>query len=123
MSKLIDDLFTLQQLVRGGEAASAEVRDRIEELRADIPEPIAAHFFRQMANGRKGVAYVHHGVCGACHLQLPHGLAHMLGHTNELMVCESCGAFLVLAPESCAVAAPATRRARRVVKELATAAA
>jgi hypothetical protein len=47
----------------------------------------------------------------------------MLGHTNELMVCESCGAFIVLSPESCVVAAPAPRRARRVVKELTPAAA
>jgi len=123
MSKLIDDLFALQELVRADTAALPETRDRIEKVRAEIPELIAAHFFRQIANGQKGVAYVRHGVCGACHLRLSHGLAHMVGRTNELMVCESCGAFIALAPDSSTGPRLPSARSRRVAKRIEAAAA
>jgi predicted nucleic acid-binding Zn-ribbon protein len=114
MSKLIDDLFRLQSLVRSAQPASPEQREQIERLRAEIPEPIAAHFFRQIATGQKGIAYVNHGVCSACHLRLSHGLVYMLGRTNELMVCESCGAFIAPAPAAVTPPVPLPR-VRRVV--------
>lgn len=116
MSKLIDDLFLLQGLVRNGDTASPEQREQIAKLRAEIPEPVAAHFFRQIANGQKGIAFVRHGVCGACHLRLSHGLVQMLARSNELMVCESCGAFVALAPDAAVTAPVDLPRTRRVTK-------
>jgi len=116
MSKLIDDLFLFQSVVREPSDGSSATALQIERLRGEIPEPIAAHFFRQIANGQKGIAYVRNGVCGACHLRLSHGLVHMLGRTNELMVCESCGAFVVQAPESLVSAPLRIPRVHRVAK-------
>lgn len=121
MSKLTDDLLALQTLVRLGETASPAQKEQIEKLRAGIPQPIQAHFFRQIANGRRGIALVRNGVCGECHLRLAHGMVHMLGRTNDLLVCESCGAFVTLAPgEGVAAqrpAVPVTPKARRVAKQ------
>lgn len=120
MSKLTDDLFAIQGLMRLGASASVEQRAQLETLRAEIPAPIAAHFFRQLTNGRRGIAYVRNGVCGGCHLRLAHGLVHMLGRSNELLVCESCGAFVTLAPDAQAVPGPTPLpRAKRVTKKLA----
>jgi predicted nucleic acid-binding Zn-ribbon protein len=115
MSNLIEDLLALQSLVRIGETATLQQKTRIEELRARIPAPIAAHFFRQITNGRRGIALVRSGVCGECHLRLSRAMVAMLGRTNELLVCESCGAFVALAPEEKAMLAPAPR-VRRVAR-------
>lgn len=115
MSKLIDDLLALQNLVRLGDAATPAQKEQIDSLRATIPVPVQAHFFRQIANGRKGIALVRHGVCGECHLRLSHAMVHMLGKTNDLLVCESCGSFVTLAPGE-TVARPMIK-VRRVVKE------
>ncbi len=118
MTKLTEDLFALQALIRLGETAQPAQRQQIEELRAAIPSPIAAHFFRQIANGRRGIAYVRNGVCGECHLRLPAAMVYMLSRTNEVLVCESCGAFVTLSPEARAAQPVATPKARRVAKKL-----
>lgn len=119
MTKLIDDLFALQQLLTPGTQASPEQLEKINALRAEIPAPITAHLVRQIAGGRRGVVWVRNGVCGGCHLRLSHALVHMLGRTNDLMVCESCGAFVALAPESVPAATPALPpKKRRVVRKL-----
>ncbi len=120
MSKLTEDLLALQTLVRLGETASPSQKEQIEKLRTGIPQPILAHFFRQIANGRRGIALVRNGVCGECHLRLAHGMVHMLGRSNDLLVCESCGAFVTLAPGEAPSARPAlaaTPKVRRVVKQ------
>lgn len=93
--KFANDLLTLQSLMREPQPMSAERRRHLEQLRARLPEPIAAHFFRQLATGRLGIARVRNGVCGGCHLRLSRGLASILERTDELMVCESCGAFVM----------------------------
>ncbi len=121
MTKLIEDLLALQTLLRLGDTASPEQKAQIEALRPAIPAPILAHFLRQLATGRRAVAFVRHGVCGECHIRTAHSLAHLLRQSNDLMVCENCGAFVALAPEETsapvAVAAPVVRR-RRVAKKV-----
>lgn len=121
MTKLIEDLLALQTLLRLGDSASPEQKADIEALRAGIPEPILAHFLRQLAAGRKGVALVRNGVCGECHLRISHAMNHMLGRSSDLFVCENCGAFIAAVPTETApvaTAAPAAKpRRRRAVKK------
>ncbi|PTX94582.1 hypothetical protein [Opitutus sp. ER46] len=99
MSQLVDDLLTLQNLVRLGDAATAEQKGQIEKLRAAVPPAISNHFFRQLRGGRRGIALVRNGVCGECHLRLSHAMVHMLSRSNDLLMCESCGTFVTLSPE------------------------
>lgn len=122
MSKLVDDLLELQTLVRLGDAATPEQKARIESLKAEVPPAVSGHFFRQLKNGRRGLAVVRNGVCGECHLRLSHAMVHMLARANDLLMCESCGSFVTLAPEDKAAisaqiaarSAAATRKPRAV---------
>jgi predicted nucleic acid-binding Zn-ribbon protein len=122
MSKLTDDLFALQTLLRLGAAATAEQREQLEALRSQIPAPMVSHVARQIAAGRRGIAYVRNGVCGECHLWLPHAMVYVLARTNEVLVCESCGTFVTPASESRVtppVALPKVRRVRRAPEPVA----
>ena len=56
-------------------AERRQVEDAINSVRAKLPEPILGQFDRQKSRGKLGIAPVHGGVCGACHLKLPLGLA------------------------------------------------
>lgn len=125
MTKLIDDLLALQTILRLGDAASPEQKAQVESLRAAIPTPILSHFLRQLAAGRKGLALVRGGVCGECHIRLSHAMVHMLGRSNDLLLCESCGAFVALAPEekTALASAPVAPKVRRVTRKVPVAAA
>lgn len=113
MSKLIDDLLVLQRLVQVGQSLTSEQKAQLESVRKNVPVPVASHFFRQVANGRKGIALVRNGVCGECHLRLPASMVAMLAKDNELLVCESCSSFVTLAPgEKEAVIAKAASMAK-----------
>ena len=104
MTKLTQDMLALQTLLRLGDSTSLDQKAQIETLRNEIPAPILAHFLRQIALGRRGIALVRSGVCGECHIRLSHAMVHMLGRTNDLLVCETCGSFVALAPEEAAAA-------------------
>jgi hypothetical protein len=124
MTKLIEDLLALQSLLRIGDTASPEQKAQIEALRASVPEPILAHFLRQLAAGRKGIALVRNGVCGECHLRVSHAMNHLLGKAHDLLICENCGAYLAAAPVE-ATPAPAAAmtqkpKRRRTAKKPAT---
>jgi len=93
MDNLIETLHLLQQQQRRPVAARVGALN-VAELRARVPAPVLAHFDRLTAHGRKAVADVHHGVCGACHLRLPQATACNLAQRHELRFCEHCGAYL-----------------------------
>jgi predicted nucleic acid-binding Zn-ribbon protein len=107
MSALIDILAQLQQAHRTGRTAG------VTELRAQVPGPILAHFDRQLAQGRAGLAEVSNGICRACHLRLP--AAVVTSVAGDIEVCENCGAYLKLLPPEAAPAMRA-RSVRAVVR-------
>lgn len=68
-----------------------------EALATALPESLLERY-EQMRKRKAGVAIapVRDGVCGACHVQIPTGIVHGLGSsTATLVVCPSCGRFLV----------------------------
>jgi hypothetical protein len=115
MLKLLEAQKTL--LLHPG--VSAENTRLIEQLRATVPAPVLAHFLRLVAQGRRGVAVVDHGVCTECHLRLPASLAAVIGDSTDLHVCEQCGSFLVATKSTTAAPAPVAGRGRRFHRRLA----
>lgn len=121
MQTIIDVLLTTQPLLTRKGAAQAEKQAAIEALRLEIPAPVLAHYLRLLACDRRGVALVHHGVCGECHIRVPQATAHSLAHPDDLHLCENCGCYLALAAEErpgmkappVAAPPPVVRRVRR----------
>jgi predicted nucleic acid-binding Zn-ribbon protein len=105
MNTIVGNLHALQQTLLQKSPVTAERRARIRELRENVPAPILSHFDRLIAQGRKGVALVRHGVCGQCHLRVSTGTASSLLQPEDVYLCENCGCYLLLAPDE--AAAPA----------------
>jgi len=127
MNALLESMQSLQRLLRSDSPADPVARDKeIAVLRTRVPAPVLAHFDRLIKQGRKGVAEVHHGVCGACHLKLPGFLAAIRPGHEKLALCEHCGAYLVFVPEPAealppVVYAPRKRRYRATAMPVAVA--
>ena len=100
MKNVLERLITLQeiQLKRGPRTAATD--EEITRLRADIAGPILAHFDRMLARGKKGVAIASHGVCIECHLKISSGTWGNLRDADSIHLCDSCGRYLYLPPES-----------------------
>jgi hypothetical protein len=100
MKNVLERLITIQdlQLKRGRQTAAT--KEEITRLRADIPEPILAHFDRMLARGKKGVAIANHGVCMGCHLKISSGTWGNLQHSSDIHLCDSCGRYLYRPPET-----------------------
>ncbi|HVU35921.1 MAG TPA: C4-type zinc ribbon domain-containing protein [Opitutaceae bacterium] len=89
-----------------------------DELRATVPAPVLAHFLRLVGQGRRGVVAVRHGVCTQCHIRVPAGMVAALANPADVVLCEHCGAYLVLPDEEMPKAtAPAPVPARRARKQ------
>ena len=121
MNTFINDLLALQQVLKRGDGATAgEVTER-RRLEKKIPAPLLAHFFRQLACDRRGVALVRNGVCSECHIRLPSVSFDNLKRSDDVQLCESCGCYLALPADeevkpAASVLAPmpvAQRRGRR----------
>jgi len=99
MKELIQNLLKLQELefaeVRSGSAEAA-----ISQLRRKIPLPILEHYNRLTARGKKGVAIVRNQVCTGCHMRIPIGAINTLMHGDDIQMCETCGRYLYLPPET-----------------------
>ncbi len=91
----------------------------IDKLRSEVPAPVLDHFDRLVAQGRKGVAEVHHGVCGGCHLRLPAAWVVPSAEHEDLEICENCGAYLAFPTEETTAEPPVVRKRRRRVAALA----
>lgn len=96
MTQVLDSLLQLQAFELG---IQSPTNTAIEELRKSIPAQFLQHYDRLRARGKKGVAMVRHGVCSQCHMQVAVGLLASLRHEDALYRCQTCGAFLCLAPE------------------------
>jgi predicted nucleic acid-binding Zn-ribbon protein len=99
MNTIVENLHALQQVLLQKSPVTAERRAQIWELRENVPVPILSHFDRLIAQGRKGVALVRHGVCGQCHLRVSFGTAAGLLQPKDVYLCENCGCYLLLAPD------------------------
>jgi predicted nucleic acid-binding Zn-ribbon protein len=110
MNPYIETMLLLQRRLLAGETKD------VEKLRARVPAVVLAHFDRLIAQGRKGVAEVNHGVCGACHLRLPAAVVVPSAAHEDLELCENCGAYLIFpAPDVVAEKPAAKPRRRRAV--------
>jgi hypothetical protein len=108
MNPYIEPMLQLQRRLQAG--AKTEETDK---LRAQVPAVVLAHFDRMIAQKRKGVAEVHHGVCGACHLRLPASVVVPSAEHEDLELCENCGAYLSFTAPDAAVEKPAPKPRRR----------
>lgn len=119
---MMERLLALQTLLRLGDSTSPAQKLQIEQLRGAIPNPILAHFLRQHATGRKGIAWVRNGICGECHIRVSQSMTQTLAKVDDLVVCESCGAYLMLAPEvpvataALQISVPKRRKARKATE-------
>lgn len=87
-------------------------------MRAALPPPVLAHYNRLVVNGTKPFAEVRRGICGACHLKLAAWI-RQAATSDELHLCEHCGAFLVFVAEEPVRPVVAPRVARRKVERIA----
>ena len=99
MNSIIQNLLKLQAIEFGEEKGSAK---ETAELRASIPEPILGHYDRLRARDKKGVAVVRNQVCTGCHMRLPIGVVMTLMQDRDIQLCDSCGRYLYLEPQTAA---------------------
>lgn len=107
MNPYLETMQLLQHRLRAGATADTDA------LRRRVPAPVLAHFDRMIAQGRKGVAEVSHGVCGACHLRLPVVVVVPSAEHADLQLCDNCGAYLIFPTEETATEAPVIKPRRR----------
>src|SRR6185312_37470 len=104
MHATIQNLLKLQTIEFGDEKRSEK---QIAELRTNIPEPILGHYDRLRARDKKGVAIVRNKVCTGCHMRLPIGVITVLMQDRDIQLCDTCGRYLYLEPQSQVPAEPA----------------
>ena len=99
MKELFQNLLKLQDL-QFADARGSSAEAAISQLRRKIPLPILEHYDRLVVRGKKGVAIVRNQVCTGCHMRIPIGAINTLMHGDDIQMCETCGRYLYLPPES-----------------------
>jgi len=99
MKELFQNLLQLQEL-QFGDRSGGSVEAAISQLRRKIPLPILEHYDRLTARGKTGLAAVRHQVCMGCHMRIPIGAINTLMHGDDIQMCETCGRYLYLPPET-----------------------
>lgn len=117
MNSSLPLLQELHSLETSAGDLSVERVARAAELRAALPPPVLAHYNRLIVNGTRPFAEVRRGICGACHLKLASWI-RQAATSDELHLCENCGAFLVFVPEEPARPVAAPRVARRKAERI-----
>jgi predicted nucleic acid-binding Zn-ribbon protein len=95
-----------------------EKRHEIARLRSIIPASILGHHDRMLQRGKRSIVPAVNGICSACHLRLPSGHAARLQGSQDLEVCDNCGAFIYFEPAcsasgTCVPAEPKPAKAKR----------
>lgn len=93
--ELLQELQDIELLSR----KSAELKARAAELRCLVPAPLLGHYDRLMVRGKKGVAYVRHGVCGGCRMRLASGANAQLLRDEDIVMCDNCARYLLAAKD------------------------
>ncbi len=107
MRRLVQQLYELQELElvlqethivhrSTPPAATQEMHQRVEELRAKLPEAVLRRFDALLRNG-PAVATEVDGVCTACRLNVPVGDLNRMRRDAIPCVCPNCGRYLLLA--------------------------
>ncbi len=115
VNELLKNLIKLQSLEFGG-SKDKNAEATMTELRAKIPSQILAHYDRIVVKGKKGITMVRDQVCTGCHMRVPIGAIMSLKHGEDIQLCESCGRYLYLAPETEAVPAAPVAGSKPVKK-------
>ena len=99
MPNAIQILFEAQKNLQRHPAGSPERLAIVQQLNAEVPAPLLAHFLRLAAQGRPGVTLVRNGVCSGCHIRVPAAVVHALVRADDVHLCEHCSAYLLLPAE------------------------
>lgn len=119
--KVIEQLLKLQEIEFGPLSDAPENLQLASVLRAEVPAPVLAHYDRLKARGKKGVAVVHHGVCGGCRMRIASGPHAALIRDEDVATCDYCARYLILAPPPPELPKPARRPRRKAAEVLVTA--
>jgi len=115
MDELIRNLLELQTLEFSA-AQADNAAALIAELRGKIPPQILAHYDRLRVRGKKGLAAVRNQVCTGCHMRLTLGVIMTLKHGEDIQLCDNCGRYLYLTPETAPLPAAEPAPAKRARK-------
>lgn len=99
MRPLVEKLYELQSLLLPTASKEESALERVRQLRATSPAAFLSHFDRLVARKHHAVAVVRNGVCGECHMRLPSGAAANLAADEDVVLCETCSCYLMLAVE------------------------
>jgi predicted nucleic acid-binding Zn-ribbon protein len=100
MNNVIDQLYALQQLELQKRGKTPDTQEKIQALRATVPETVLAHYNRLMDRGKKGVAIVRNSVCAECHVRVAIGVVATLMRRADIQLCGSCGRYLYIPAET-----------------------
>jgi len=120
---MIQKLYSAQRVLMRFPSSAPEHQETLAQLQQEIPSAILAHFLRLVEQGSKGAAPVVRDVCSSCHMRIPSGAVGALRHPEDLVLCESCGAYLFVPEEELRAAPVSKPKVARRKKPVATAAA
>ena len=88
--------------------SKTEKQHEITRLRSVLPTAILGHHDRMLQRGKRSIVPVMDGICSSCHLRLPISHISRLKCSQDLEVCDNCGAFIYFEPteEPAATLAP-----------------
>jgi predicted nucleic acid-binding Zn-ribbon protein len=101
-AQIMESLMALQAAQLKPARHTATAKEDIAKLRNGIPEGILGHFDRLLARGKKGVSIARNGVCSECHLKISSGTWANLPHRSDIHLCDTCGRYLYLPPQTAA---------------------
>jgi predicted nucleic acid-binding Zn-ribbon protein len=115
MNVVLQNLSKLQAL-EFGEAGAKNATGEAEALRGVIPQPFLGHYDRMRARGKKGLAAVRNQVCTGCHMKQPPGKIATILRGEDIQLCDSCGRYLYVPPETPAEPAASAAEAKKPAK-------
>jgi hypothetical protein len=115
LNELLQNLIKLQSLEFGG-TSDKDTEATMTGLRVKIPSQILAHYDRIVVKGKKGITMVRDQVCTGCHMRVPIGAIMSLKHGEDIQLCESCGRYLYLPPQTETVPVAPTANPKPVKK-------
>lgn len=114
--RMLSDLDVARRRLPADAPSLAGITLQIEDMRDRLPTSLLIHYDLRRSRGKPAVAPVNGGICSACHLALPSGLAAELRRGGRAVhVCTNCGVF-IFREDARAETAPSGNRASPPVK-------